>query len=100
MNLVILVSYDKIGFLRQTLLSQLIYLIIPKMVQKLKCERESLVENVHLFITKYIEEIDLKFKREYIINQAEENEENTIINMIEYFPHINREIERLSYYFS
>ena len=32
------------------------------MVQKLKCERELLVENVHLFITKYIEEIDVKFK--------------------------------------
>jgi len=92
---------DKIGFYRQTLFSQILYLIIPKMVQKLKCERELLVENVHLFITKYIEEIDVKFKREYIINQAEENEENnTIINMIEYFPDIVSEIERLSYYFN
>jgi hypothetical protein len=71
------------------------------MIEKLKSEREELVENVKLFIIKYIEEVDVRFKREYIINKGEEIEENnSIINMIEYFPDIVKEIERLSYYFS
>lgn len=97
----ILVSLDKIGFYKKSLFSQFLYLIIPKMIEKLKSEREELVENVKFFIIKYIEEIDVKFKREYIINKAEEIEENnSIINMIEYFPDIVKEIERLSDYFS
>lgn len=96
-----MVCFDKIGFYKKALFSQLLYFIIPKMIEKFKSDREALVEKMHLFIRKYIEEIDVKFNRECIISEIAEIEDNySFTNMIEYFPDLISEMERLSYYFS
>lgn len=49
------------------------------MVKQLKEEREQLQEKIHAFIKKYIEEIDIKFNREYIINEIDDIDESDIL---------------------
>lgn len=45
------------------------------MVKQLKEDRESLVEKIHIFIKNHIEEIDIKFKREFIIDEIDDIDE-------------------------
>lgn len=49
------------------------------MIKQLKIEREELVAKTHSFIEKYIEEIDIKFKREYIISEIDDVDESDVL---------------------
>jgi len=49
------------------------------MIKQLKVEREELVAKTHSFIEKYIEEIDIKFKREYIISEIDDIDESDVL---------------------
>jgi len=49
------------------------------MIKQIKEEREDLVAKTHSFIEKYIEEIDIKFKREYIISEIDDIDESDIL---------------------
>ena len=49
------------------------------MIKQLKIEREELVAKTHSFIEKYIEEIDIKFKREYIISEIDDVDEADVL---------------------
>jgi len=71
------------------------------MIKQLKVEREELVAKTHSFIEKYIEEIDIKFKREYIISEIDDVDEADVLlkktagkRKIE--KNVQYEIERLS----
>ena len=79
LSLVVLVSLDLIGYYKQTIYSRLLYLIIPKMIKQLKVEREELVSKTHSFIEKNIEEIDIKFKRKFIISEIDDVDEADVL---------------------
>ncbi len=71
------------------------------MIKKLKEEREILVGKTHCYIEKYIEEIDIKFKREYIISEIDDIDEADVLlrksNIVrKKEKSIQDEIERLS----